>query len=56
LNDSQTEQTQTIAIAIYAAPLVVARPQQDLGCPPCSGFQPTLTAQQRCALLSRFIV
>ena len=56
LNDLQTEQTQTVAVAIYVAPLVVVRPRQDFGCPPFSVHQPTLTAQQICALLSRFIV
>ena len=56
LSDAQTEQTQTVAVAIYVAPLVALRPRQDFGCPPFSVHQPTLTAQQICALLSRFIV
>ena len=56
LNGSQHEQTQTLALTISVVPLVVTRPDSNIDRQNGSVYRPALTAQQTCALLSRFIV
>jgi hypothetical protein len=55
-NDAQNEQLQTLALTIKVESVIVFRTESNFGCPAFSAYRPALSAQQTCALLSRFIV
>ena len=54
-NDSQNDQSQSLALTLEAATIGVSLPDSDFGCHSFSVYcRPALTAQQICVLLSRF--
>ncbi len=56
VNESQTERTQTLVLTISVVPIVISRTDSKFGLHSYSVYRPAHTAQQTCALLSRFIV
>ncbi len=56
VNETQTEQSQSVALTLEVAVLCFAQPKSSFDRQLFSGYQPALTAQQTCALLSRFVV
>lgn len=56
VNEAQNEKSQSVALTLEIDGRCVTWPKSNFERQLFSGFQPSLTAQQTCALLSRFIV
>ncbi len=56
VNESRNEQPQTLALTISFVRMIVSGTECKFGFRTFSVYRPALTAQQTCALLSRFIV
>ncbi len=55
-NETQNEQSPSVALTLEVVVLCVTQPKSSFDRQVFSGYQPALTAQQTCALLSRFVV